>query len=68
MPGKWRFVTDMALGSISLAHTGVIPKYVPASGTAPIPSKREPRVIVAVLLFIALVHPPVHNEIAVDPR
>jgi hypothetical protein len=42
--GKWRFVTDMGAFSISLAHTGTIPKRDAARGNTPIPSNRLPNV------------------------
>lgn len=42
--GKWAAVTCMGNGSISLAHSGVIPNRDAASGNPPIPSNRLPRV------------------------
>ncbi len=38
-------VTDTQNGSISLAHTGVMPHIIPASGKPPLPSNKLPRVI-----------------------
>jgi hypothetical protein len=45
MLGKRIVVTFMGKGSISLAHTGVIPFLSAARGKPPIPSNRLPRVI-----------------------
>ena len=42
--GKWYFVTWMGKGSISLAHSGVIPCRAAASGKPPMPSNKLPRV------------------------
>ena len=50
MSGKWCFVTSMGKASISLAHTGVIPFRIAASGKPPIPSKRLPMVSISCLL------------------
>ena len=43
--GNRRAVTRRGNGSISLAHTGVIPTRWAAKGNPPMPSKRLPRVI-----------------------
>ena len=46
MSGNLAVVTLMGYGSISLAHTGVIPHIVAASGAVPEPSNRLPSVSV----------------------
>ena len=53
MRGKRVDVTKMGNGSISLAHAGVIPQWLPAKGKPPEPSKSEPslRVILPITDF-----------------
>ena len=53
MSGKWCFVTWMGKGSISLAHSGVMPCRTAASGKPPIPSNKLPIVVTCFASFLS---------------
>nr|DAI56675.1 MAG TPA: hypothetical protein [Caudoviricetes sp.] len=50
MLGNRFFVTSRGNGSISLAQTGTIPAIWPANSKPPLPLKREPIVILFLIL------------------